>query len=206
MLNANEIYQKIAQMYPNACCELNYNNNFELLVSTVLAAQATDKSVNKVTGELFSKYPDAKALSDAKFEDVKEIIKTIGLANSKARNIIELSKQLVNDYDGVIPADFDYLVTLKGVGRKTANVLLAEGFKIPRIAVDTHVSRVSNRLGLSKSSDPIVIEKDLMNLYEEKNWGDVHLKLLFFGRYFCKSQNPECDKNEYCPFKDFCQR
>jgi len=206
MLNANEIYQIIAQMYPDAYCELNYRNNFELLVSTVLAAQATDKSVNNVTGKLFSKYPDAYALSKAKFEEVREIIKTVGLANSKAKNIIELSKQLVDEKKGEVPADFDYLITLKGVGRKTANVLLAEGFKIPRIAVDTHVSRVANRLGLSDSLDPLKIEKDLMDLYEEEIWGDLHLKLLFFGRYFCKSKNPECEKSIYCPFKEFCKK
>ncbi len=206
MLNAKEIYQIIGQMYPNAFCELNYKNNFELLISTVLAAQATDKSVNKISDELFDRYPTAYELSQAKFEDIKAIISPVGLANTKAKNIIALSKQLVEDYQGQIPADFDYLITLKGVGRKTANVLLAEGFKIPRMAVDTHVLRVSNRLNFSQSDNPLAVERDLMKLFDEKTWGDVHLKLLFFGRYFCKAQSPECDKGKDCPFKEFCKR
>lgn len=205
-MEKNKIYHILAEMFPNACCELVYNNVFELLVSTVLAAQATDKSVNLVTGKLFSKYPTAFELSNADFEEVKEIIKTVGLANTKAKNIINLSKKLVKDHNGEVPKDFDYLITLDGVGRKTANVVLAEGFQVPRIAVDTHVLRVSNRLGLAKTDNPLVVEKSLMEIYPEEIWGDLHLKLLFFGRYYCKAKNPECENGQDCPFKDICKK
>ena len=140
-MKKNDLYLKLAEMFPNARCELEYKNVFELLVSTVLAAQATDISVNKVTPELFSKYPSAKELKDADYNDVVRIIKTVGLYKTKAKNIIELSKMLWNNHCGEVPCDFNYLVTLPGVGRKTANVILAEGFNVPRIAVDTHVLR-----------------------------------------------------------------
>ena len=205
-MTKNKIYHILAEMFPNACCELVYNNVFELLVSTVLAAQATDKSVNLVTGELFSKYPTAFELSNANIDDVKQIIKSIGLASTKAKNIINLSKKLVNDHNGNVPKNFDYLITLDGVGRKTANVVLAEGYNIPRIAVDTHVLRVSNRLGLATSDNPLVVEKSLMEIYPEDIWGDLHLKLLFFGRYFCKAKNPECENGVNCPFKNICKK
>ena len=205
-MEKNKIYHILAEMFPNACCELVYNNVFELLISTVLAAQATDKSVNLVTGNLFSKYPTAFELSKANFEDVKEIIKTVGLTNTKAKNIINLSKKLVVDYNGEVPQNFDYLITLDGVGRKTANVVLAEGFGVPRIAVDTHVLRVSNRLNLVTSDNPLVVEKKLMEIYPEEIWGDLHLKLLFFGRYYCKAKNPECENGKECPFKMICKK
>ena len=205
-MEKNKIYHILSEMFPNACCELVYNNVFELLISTVLAAQATDKSVNLVTGNLFSKYPTAFELSKANFEDVKEIIKTVGLTNTKAKNIINLSKKLVVDYNGEVPQNFDYLITLDGVGRKTANVVLAEGFGVPRIAVDTHVLRVSNRLNLVTSDNPLVVEKKLMEIYPEEIWGDLHLKLLFFGRYYCKAKNPECENGKECPFKEICMK
>ena len=203
-MKKNDIYEILGRMFPDARCELNYNNVFELLVSTVLAAQATDNSVNKVTGKLFEKYPDAKSLSEAEFADVHSIIKTVGLANMKAKNIIELSKRLVIEHNGIVPCDFDYLITLPGVGRKTSNVVLAEGFNVPKIAVDTHVLRVSNRLGLANSDNPFVVEKSLMDIFDEEIWGMLHLRLLFFGRYFCKAKNPEC-LNKECPFKNICK-
>ena len=205
-MEKNKIYHILSEMFPNACCELVYNNVFELLISTVLAAQATDKSVNLVTGNLFSKFPTAFELSKANFEDVKEIIKTVGLTNTKAKNIINLSKKLVVDYNGEVPQNFDYLITLDGVGRKTANVVLAEGFGVPRIAVDTHVLRVSNRLNLVTSDNPLVVEKKLMEIYPEEIWGDLHLKLLFFGRYYCKAKHPECENGKECPFKEICMK
>lgn len=200
----DKIYNILIDMFPSAYCELEYNNVFELLIATCLAAQATDVSVNKVTGNLFSKYNNAQSLMEAKYEDVVEIIKTVGLSKTKAKNIIALSKKLYEDYQGEVPCDFDYLITLPGVGRKTANVILAEGFGVPRIAVDTHVLRVSNRLGFIESDNPLVVEKKLMEIYPEEIWGDLHLKLLFFGRYFCKAKNPECLRKE-CPFKNICK-
>lgn len=194
---ALDIFNKIRLIFPNPHCELNFNNPFELLVATILSAQATDKSVNLVTPILFSKYPNPYLLSAAKEEDVEEIIKSVGLGKSKSRNIINLSKILVEKYDGKVNPSYEILTTLPGVGRKTANVVLAEAFDIPRIGVDTHVKRVCLRLGLSSSDDLITIEEDLMKLYPKDLWKDVHLTLLFFGRYLCKSKNPDCDK---CPF------
>ena len=197
---ALKIYKKIEELYPNAHCELDFNNPFEMLVATILSAQATDISVNKVTPTLFSLYPTPFELSKAKENDVEAIIKSVGLAKTKAKNIILLSKELVSKYNGEVIPDFDILTSLPGVGRKTANVVLAEAYNIPRIGVDTHVSRVSNRLGLSTSPDVLKIENDLMNLFPRKMWKDVHLKLLFFGRYLCKKKNPRC---EDCPFSQY---
>lgn len=200
---ALEIYNEIAKIYPFARCELVYNNPFEMVVATILSAQATDISVNKVTPLLFSKYPTPLLLANANYDDVYNIIKPIGLAKNKAKNIIALSNELVNKYNGEIIPDFDILVSLPGVGRKTANVVLAEAFNVPRIGVDTHVKRVSNILGLSSSDDVIKIEKDLMNLYPNNMWKDVHLKLLFFGRYTCKAMKPDCQN---CPFTNCIKR
>ena len=201
-MDANSIYSELAKMYPDARCELNYHNDFELLVAIVLSAQTTDVLVNKVTLPLFEKYQTINSLALADVDDVKEIIKPLGLANNKAKNIIGLAKKLKDDGFFKIPADYDYLITLPGVGRKTANVMLTEAFKIPRIAVDTHVLRVSNRLGLASSNDVIAVEEKLMSLYPREIWHQVHLKLLFFGRYFCKAKNPHCEE---CPFIRICQ-
>ena len=191
-INNTNIYIEISKMFPDAHCELNYRNVFELTIATVLSAQTTDDAVNKITPNLFEKYPDAYELAKADLNDVKEIIKRIGLYHNKAKNIINLSKELVLNYNGEIPNDFNKLVSLPGIGRKTANVVLSEGFKVPRIAVDTHVLRVANRLGLSNSDNPNIVEFDLMSIFEEETWRDVHLKLLFFGRYHCKAKNPNC--------------
>lgn len=198
---ALDIINKISLLFPDAHCELNYHNVFELVVATILSAQTTDKVVNTVTPTLFNKYPDCKALSKANINEVIDIIKGVGLANNKAKNIINLSIELVNNYNSIVPNDFDSLVKLPGIGRKTANVILSEGFGLPGLAVDTHVSRVSYKLALTKEKDPEKIEKELKELYEPNIWGDVHLKLLFFGRYFCIAKKPNCDK---CPFKNEC--
>jgi endonuclease-3 len=202
MQEANRIFEELKRLYPVVKCELDYRNNFELLIAVVLSAQTTDKAVNKVTVNLFKKYPDAFKLAEAKFEDVHPLIKTIGLANTKARNIIALAKRLVEEQNGEIPADFDYLISLPGVGRKTANVVLGEGFRIPTIPVDTHVLRVANRLRLANSDDPYKVELSLMEIYDPSLWYDLHLRLIHFGRYFCKAQKPNCMK---CKFIDICQ-
>lgn len=195
-----EIYNKLAEMFPDACCELVYHNLYELCVSVILSAQTTDEAVNKITPALFKKYPDLGSLANADINDVMNLIKRIGLYQNKAKNIINFAKKVLNEYQE-IPNDFDKLITLPGIGRKTANVILSEWFKIPRIAVDTHVLRVSNRLNLSLSNDPFKVEKDLMNMFPEEIWSDVHLKLLFFGRYFCKAKNPNCEE---CFYKHLC--
>lgn len=198
---SNYIYDELGYMFPDAMCELDFNNPFELIVAVTLSAQTTDKRVNIVTKELFKKYPRPEDLMNAEYEDVKEIIKSIGLAQTKAKNIINLSKDLVNNYNGIVPNVMEELVKLPGVGRKTASVVLSVGYNIPAIAVDTHVSRVSNRLGLSKSEDVLKIENDLKNIYDIDKWVLVHHRLLFFGRYFCKAKNPMCSE---CKFKEFC--
>ncbi|MDD3381929.1 MAG: endonuclease III [Bacilli bacterium] len=197
MINKDFLYKTLAEMFPNAKCELNYNNIFELLVSVILSAQTTDISVNKVTKNLFSKYNTISKLANAKEEDVKEVIKTIGLSNTKAKNIIKLSQILIENYDSTVPKSFEELLKLPGVGRKTANVLISEGYKIPGIAVDTHVLRVSNRLGLVSSSNPEFVEDKLKNIFEKERWNMLHLYLLFFGRYHCKAKKPNC---LICPF------
>lgn len=201
MDKSSNILYLIKEMFPNASCELNYNNLYELLIAVSLSAQTTDKRVNLVTKILFKKYPNPVDLSTAKYDDVYNIIQSLGLAKSKTNNIIKLSKILVDEYNSIVPNTREELQKLPGVGRKTANAVLMEGFRIPAIAVDTHVSRVSKRLGLSKSDDVKVIEKDLMNLYDEKEYYYVHHGLLFFGRYHCTSQNPKC---ENCKLKQYC--
>lgn len=201
MEKSNRILQTVKEMFPNASCELNYNNHYELLIAVVLSAQTTDKRVNEVTVELFKKYPTAKDLSNANYNDVYNIISVLGLAKAKTNNIINLSKQLIEKYNNIVPNNREQLQSLPGVGRKTANAVLMEGFRIPAIAVDTHVSRVSNRLGLSNSDDVKIIEQDLMSLYDEKDYYFVHHGLLFFGRYHCLAKKPKCEE---CKLKDIC--
>ncbi|MBP5408263.1 MAG: endonuclease III [Bacilli bacterium] len=199
---AKYILDTLKKEYPEAKCELEYRNNFELLIAVSLSAQTTDKRVNVVTKDLFKKYDDPYKLKDADYEEVKEIIKSLGLSSSKARNIIDISKKLVEDYKGKVPSTREELMLLPGVGRKTSNVVLSVGFDIPAIAVDTHVKRVSNRLGLSESDDVLKIEEDLMKLFDEKDYYSVHHSLIFFGRYLCKAKNPDCNN---CILKDKCK-
>lgn len=197
-----DILVEIEKMFPNAGCELVYHNVFELLIAVMLSAQTTDKSVNIVTPALFKKYPTAIALANADILEVKEIIKRIGLYSNKSKNIIAASKVLVEKYNGEVPCDLIKLMELPGVGRKTANVVLSEGFKIPRIAVDTHVERVSKRLGISNYDDSVLdVEMRLMELIDENKWHQSHHLLLFFGRYFCLAKKPNC---ENCFYKKSC--
>lgn len=183
-------------MFPNAKCELDYNNLFELIIAVVLSAQTTDKRVNQVTKELFKKYSNYTLLSKANIDDVIDIIRPLGMFKIKAKNIIELSKKL--DTLGVIPDTLEGLMSLDGVGRKSANVILSEYFKIPRIAVDTHVYRTSIRLNLAKGN-VLEVEEKLMKTFEEKDWYYIHIHLVLLGRYVCKAKNPLCEK---CLIKD----
>lgn len=201
MEKSNRIIETIKEMFPNVSCELNYSNNYELLIAVMLSAQTTDKKVNQVTSILFSKYPTLELLNEADFNDIYNIIKPLGLANSKALNLKKLVKILIENYNSVIPNNREQLESLPGIGRKTTNVVLMEGFHIPTIPVDTHVSRVANRLSLSKSTNVEMIEQDLMKLYPKDQWYYVHHGLLFFGRYFCLSRHPKCDQ---CKLKDLC--
>ena len=191
----------LTEMHPEAKCALDHGSNFQLLVAVVLSAQTTDVSVNKVTPALFDRYPTAFELSEADQKDVQDIIRTIGLYKNKSANIIALSGRLVSEYDGEVPCSFEELVRLPGVGRKTANVVLAEGFGVPRIAVDTHVFRVAGRIGLSDGKDAAETEEQLMELIPRDQWILTHHLLIFHGRKVCQARNPKCDNcliNVHC--------
>lgn len=187
-----EILDRLETMHPEAACALDFGTRFQLLSAVMLSAQTTDVSVNKVTPVLFAKYPTAEAMAEADPLDVQEIIKTIGLYKNKSKNIVALSKMLVSEYGGEVPGSFDDLVRLPGVGRKTANVVLAEGFGQARIAVDTHVFRVSNRIGLTCAKDPEGVEKKLMDRLPEEQWARAHHLLIFHGRKLCHARKPDC--------------
>ncbi|MCI9597723.1 MAG: endonuclease III [Firmicutes bacterium] len=189
----NEILDKLELQYPDADCALDHNSVFQLLVSVVLSAQTTDKSVNVVTKDLFAAYPDADSLAQARQEDVEPIIRRIGMYKTKSKNILALAKQLVEQHDGQVPEDYDALIQLPGVGRKTANVVLAVGFGHQRIAVDTHVFRVSNRIGLVEEKDVLKTELALMKTLPEERWSRSHHSLIFLGRYCCHARKPDCD-------------
>lgn len=188
------VMDKLEEMHPEAACALDFGTHFQLLVSVVLSAQTTDVSVNKVTPELYSKYPTAEAMSEADPADVMDIIRTIGLYKNKAKNVVALSRMLVDEYDGKVPDNYDDLLRLPGVGRKTANVVLAEGFGKARIAVDTHVFRVSNRIGLTDGKDPVAVEEQLMERLPEDQWIRAHHLIIFHGRKVCHSRKPACDE------------
>lgn len=202
MKKSKQIIEGLDRLFPDAYCQLNHRNSFELLIAVVLSAQTTDERVNSVTGELFSKYSNAKKLANADQEDVESIIRPIGLYRMKAKNIISLAKVLVDRFHGSVPDNREDLESLPGVGRKTANVILSNCFDVPAFAVDTHVSRVSKRLQIADENDDVdKIEEKLMNSFPEELWGKLHHQFIFFGRYKCKARNPECDS---CPFTDIC--
>lgn len=204
MKRNNFIIKELNKLYPNAHCELNHSNTFELLIAVILSAQTTDERVNTVTPTLFKKYPSSLKLSKAKLIDVEKIIKPIGLYKNKAKNIVETAKTLVNNYNGEVPTKRDELESLPGVGRKTANIILSNCFDEPAFAVDTHVSRVSKRLGVADKQDDVrEIEEKLMNYFPRKTWTKLHHQFIFFGRYKCKAIKPECDN---CPFVSFCDK
>ena len=202
MKKADFIITELDKLFPDAHCELVHQSNFELLIAVVLSAQTTDERVNSVTPVLFRKYPVARKLSKAKLSDVEKIIKPIGLYHNKAINIIKIAEKLVSDFDGEVPEKREELESLPGVGRKSANVVLNNCFEVPTFAVDTHVSRVSKRLGIADEEDDVnEIERKLMRFFPEDKWGKLHHQFIFFGRYKCKAKNPDCSD---CPFKKMC--
>ena len=201
-INESTICEYLNELFPNAHCELNYTTIFQLLIAVTLSAQTTDAAVNLVTPNLFNKYPTPFELANANIEDVEQLIKRIGLYKNKAKNIVATSKILVEKYNGEIPKSMEKLVELPGVGRKTASVVLVEGFKIPAFPVDTHVERVCKRLKIAKPNDDVLtVEKKVCRLIKKENWGLVHHQFIFFGRYFCTARSPKCDQ---CKIKDFC--
>lgn len=192
----------IADMFPEAKGELEWEKPYQLLIAVILSAQTTDKAVNKVTPFLWAKYPNLEDLASANIADVELILKSIGLYKTKARNIIKTAQILVDNYNGQVPKTHKELETLPGVGRKTANVVLGEVYAIPGIAVDTHVSRVAKRLNISsQDADVKEIEVDLMQKIPKKDWVISHHRLIFFGRYHCLAKNPKC---EVCPLQNYC--
>lgn len=190
----NEVIILLEQMHPEAKCALDHRNLFELIVAVALSAQTTDVAVNKVTPALFDKYPTPKDLADADVTDVEQMIRTIGLYKNKAKNIIAMSKMLVDQFDSEVPSTREELTTLPGVGRKTANVVLAEGYGEPAIAVDTHVFRVANRIGLTDEKDVSGTERVLMERLPRDKWIRAHHLLIFHGRKCCDARKPKCDE------------
>lgn len=198
-----EILDRLKKRYPDAGCALEHRNIYELLIAVVLSAQTTDKSVNKVSPKLFERYPSAKELAGAEQDDVIDIIKTIGMYKTKSKNIISLAKVLCNKYGGEVPGTYDELIELPGVGRKTANVVLSVGFGQQRIAVDTHVFRVTNRIGLVAEKDVLKTELSLMKVLPENRWSEAHHSFIFHGRNCCSARNPKCEE---CEISDLCEK
>ncbi len=197
----NKIFEYLDELIPNPKCELNYNLDYELLIAVMLSAQTTDKRVNEVTNILFKKYDSLKKLSEADINDIKNIIRPIGTFNKKASNIIEISKKILEI--GYVPNDRKYLELLPGVGRKTTNLVLSTLYNEPYIAVDTHVTRVANRLGLVKTKDVLKIEKELYKKIPKDRLNKTHHQLVLFGRYYCKAINPDCTN---CKLKSICKK
>ena len=191
----------LAQTYPDAHCELDFSNALELLVATVLSAQCTDARVNLTTPALFAKYPDARAFAQADITELEELVRPTGFFRNKAAAIKGIGMALVEEYDGEVPRTLAELVALPGVGRKTANVVLGTAFGIPGITVDTHVGRVVRRLGWTSATDPVKVEYELMDLFDEERWIMLNHHLIFHGRRCCFARKPLC---EQCPLAQYC--
>ncbi|MGP7816031.1 endonuclease III [Niallia sp. 01092] len=193
----------MGDMFPDAHCELIHSNPFELVIAVALSAQCTDALVNKVTKNLFQKYKKPEDYLNVSLEELQQDIRSIGLFRNKAKNIQKLCQMVIEKYNGEIPSDRDELINLPGVGRKTANVVVSVAFHIPAIAVDTHVERVSKRLGFCRWKDSVLeVEKTLMKKIPMEEWSVTHHRLIFFGRYHCKAQNPQCTE---CPLLTVCR-
>jgi endonuclease III len=195
--------EEMEKMYPDAHCELVHKNPFELVIAVLLSAQCTDALVNKVTKGLFQKYHSPQDFLNVPLEELQNDIRSIGLYRNKAKNIQKLCKIIIEEYGGEVPREHEQLVKLPGVGRKTANVVVSVAFGVPALAVDTHVERVSKRLGICRWKDSVLeVEKTLMKKIPREKWSETHHRLIFFGRYHCKAQSPQC---EICPLLDLCR-
>jgi endonuclease-3 len=194
---------EMEKMFPDAQCELNHNNPFELVIAVLLSAQCTDVLVNKVTADLFKKYKTPEDFLAVSLEELQQDIRSIGLYRNKAKNIRKLCQMLIDDYGGEVPNSKTELMKLAGVGRKTANVVASVAFKEPAIAVDTHVERVSKRLAFCRWKDSVLeVEETLMKKVPKDEWSDTHHRMIFFGRYHCKARNPNCPE---CPLLEVCR-
>lgn len=201
MITNKKVQDYLNTLFPDARCELLYTKDYELLLATVLSAQCTDKRVNMVTRELFAKY-DLQGLAEAPIEEIEKVIRPVGTYTRKAYYLKEIAKDLVLNYDGVVPNNRKYLESLPGVGRKTCNVVLSNLYDVPAIAVDTHVERVSKRLQLAEENDSVfAVEKKLMHFFPKKDWSRIHHQMVLFGRYKCKSLSPDCKD---CQLKGYC--
>ena len=199
----NKIVNYLDELIPNPVCELTYKKDYELLIKVMLSAQTTDKKVNTVADQLFLKYPTLNSLKAAKLDDLEEIIRPLGTFSRKALNIKKIATILINEYNGKVINNREVLESLPGIGRKSANVVLSNLFNENCLAVDTHVTRVSRRLGLTESSDPLVIEQDLSKKFKDYDLARLHHQLVLFGRYHCKAKNPAC---ENCNLKKICKK
>lgn len=200
---ARKILRTLARLYPDATCALVHETPLQLLVATILSAQCTDARVNLVTPALFARYRDARAFAKADVRELETAIQSTGFFRNKARNIIACCRQIVDEHGGEVPGTMDELVRLPGVGRKTANVLLGNAFDVPGITVDTHVSRLSRRMGLTRHTDPEKIERDLMEVVPEKDWTLFSHRMIFHGRRVCHARKPQCDT---CALASVCPR
>jgi endonuclease-3 len=200
-----KIRQILRESYPDVKTQLNHNSPFELLMATILSAQCTDRQVNSVTPELFTKLPTPEAFADASLKKIEKLIYSTGFYRNKAKNLKQCATALIRDHQGKVPSTLEELVRLPGVGRKTANVVRGAAFQIPSIVVDTHVARISRRLGLTAHQDPTRIEFDLMDIIPKKEWNDFSLLLIYFGREICTARKPSCricKMKNLCPFPD----
>ena len=198
-----EVSEFIDSLFPDAKCELFYSKDYELVIAVMLSAQTTDKAVNNVTSVLFKKHPTLKALDEAPLEDIEECIKSLGLYKNKAKNIKGIAHILLKEFNGILPNDKKTLQRLPGIGNKSAGVIRCEVFKIPDLPVDTHIIRISNRLGIAKKGDePIDIEMKLKRLIPEDKWIKSHHQLIHFGRYFCTARSPKCEE---CKIRKYCK-
>lgn len=196
------VYDLLEERFPDAKAELEYSNPYELLVATILSAQCTDVRVNKVTRVLFAEYPTPEDIVNLSQEELGKIIYSCGFYRNKSKNTLETTRIILDKYDGKVPETIEELVKLPGVGKKTANVVASNAFGVPAIAVDTHVFRTANRLGLAEATTVEKTEKQLEEILPKSKWTKAHHLLIFLGRYICKSQNPECSN---CPLTEHCQ-
>lgn len=199
---ALEILLRLKRLYPEAPCSLDYETVVQLLVATILSAQCTDERVNKVTPALFQRFPDAQAFAESDLEELEQLIRSTGFYRNKAKNIRGACQRIVTEFDGEVPQSMDQLLTLPGVARKTANVVLAHGYGINAgVTVDTHVKRLTNRLGLTQHEDPIKIERDMIKLLPQPDWENWSIRLIYHGRAVCNARNPACER---CELADLC--
>jgi endonuclease-3 len=200
---ARAIFRRLGKLYPDARCALNHNNPFQLLIATILSAQCTDVRVNLVTPALFARFPDPESFANAELSEIEQMIQSTGFFRNKAKNIRDACRAIVEHHGGQVPSTLDELVHLPGVGRKTANVVLGDGFGVPGITVDTHVGRLSRRLGFTKHSDPVKVERELMRVWSKTDWTQYNHRMIFHGRQICFARKPACDR---CELFDHCPR